>query len=803
MKLKEEWADTIKTNYSTKVQEIFVNPTRKELNEFKEGIRWIADSETKKVYISSINLPHSYVIYKVILKVKGRSELGGLPHFETDRWLTGSKARVYDSDMINKFKRVDSYKKQLNSIKKKNWSWAYKYLPGLDKFVEEEIKGKQLKEDTMKLNESGIRIPKGSRAAKVIFHRDLDGVMSAILTVNQLVKQGIPKDRITLSSIQYGTSDEEIDKMMSKSKGQMVALVDFARLPEGSKKPDFWSDHHQQDSEAEKSRKEREGKKQSAKGRILQKKVDREKEVAGSAELEKKLKEKFDVDTFKKLLVELEKQLAEWKTDKNNHVRQTLLHGQWDWPEFYDDLKNIGEAGKAVQSSKIFPEIKKSIIDSYRKAYKQVRDKNKTAAETKERNSKKSAKGMVGGRPKKAVNEAIGKTDFKSEAEHLSKVHAQNLMTGKDIDAISKIDSASYSNLADVIKLPTNFKAKGRMERLAILTNVLLTGILDNESALREVIKRANPSIMSVYTTLLDVKKLNNKQAAIIKEISKKSPDWAKISSERKGLPVEMSKEAVKGGRIKKSSDIAEIRASRARSVEKHTDPKTTAFKRGNEYVVVQTASGRGQPQRFMGSLLTSPSGEKYPAAMREWSTMLQISVNPDLSDEDKKKFDLPKLVDGVLSSVITDINTGKIKVGDIGLTNWAFNKVIRPEAGGHAGIATAGGLGTLGLAPKPTREELKVIKEYSKRVSALKGKKKFRDIMPKTAARQTELNRIKKKYAEERKMLVAEIKKRILNGVANEMREKGVTKPKGEEKFKVKSKIKEEIQYKTRHWIN
>src|SRR6056297_3626990 len=102
----------------------------------------------------------------------------------------------------------------------------------------------KLNEFSSALNESGIRIPKGTHAAKIIHHTDFDGVFSAIVTYRQLLKQGIPEKNIRIKGIQYGEMPDEVEEKMGKSKGQMVALVDFARIPKGTTEPDFWSDHH-------------------------------------------------------------------------------------------------------------------------------------------------------------------------------------------------------------------------------------------------------------------------------------------------------------------------------------------------------------------------------------------------------------------------------------------------------------------------------------------------------------------------------------------------------------------------------
>ncbi len=641
------------------------------------------------------------------------------------------------------------------------------------------------------LNESGIRIPKGTQAAKVIFHEDLDGVMSAILTVNQLVRQGIPKDKIRLASIQFGNNNELVKKKLSASKGQMVALVDFPRLPkeEGIRTPDFWSDHHPQSEEDKKQEYEIAQEKKGihatkVRGTSIYKKYG---DLSGATEtVYKPKKERFfrmqpseqrDMAIegaekgFTKELFDkyTEKAFEEAKRKDGWNNLSVLIGTVTNWKNV-----DVPYLMTKVANSKIDPEGKKKILNFLRTRIKK----------------------------EKKITEAVGKSEYKSEAEHLATVHAQGLMDSRSIEAISREDSANYTNLADVVDLPKNFREKNRLERVAILARVLIGPLLKNPNALNKVIMDSSPSIVSVYNNLLKVRKLNNRQYDAIKELAKENPDWKKIERIRENLPPEMAKDVVKGKKgIMKMDTLEKIREKRQKDVEKHTDPEKTKFKKGNDYVIIQTSMGKGQPQRFLGSLLTKQSGDRYPAVMREWSTMFQISLNPDLKPTDKEKFDLTKGLDNILGGVIRDVNSGKIKVRDKGLTNWALTKVIRPEAGGHAGIATAGSLGTLGLAPKNVREEVKKLQNYERRVKALRGTKSMKDIMPKSAKELERLKGIKKEFAEEREMLVAEIKKRILDGIERSMNEKGVEAPKGEERFKVKKKsnIKEEIQWATK----
>lgn len=113
-----------------------------------------------------------------------------------------------------------------------------------------------VKNGTSFLTESGIQLPKGTKAIKLHHHKDMDGVFSAIVTFNQLVKQGIRPDRIKISGIQYGDDGKNKGAVINKfkrSKGQAVVLVDFARLPPEARIPDFWSDHHEFEGEKPKT----------------------------------------------------------------------------------------------------------------------------------------------------------------------------------------------------------------------------------------------------------------------------------------------------------------------------------------------------------------------------------------------------------------------------------------------------------------------------------------------------------------------------------------------------------------------
>ena len=78
--------------------------------------------------------------------------------------------------------------------------------------------------------EGGIPL-KGKTSAKVITHKDTDGLISGITMVHALEKRGIPRDRITIQFAQYGDDDKSYEKFLSKNDSEYVSVTDFAKFP--------------------------------------------------------------------------------------------------------------------------------------------------------------------------------------------------------------------------------------------------------------------------------------------------------------------------------------------------------------------------------------------------------------------------------------------------------------------------------------------------------------------------------------------------------------------------------------------
>ena len=443
-----------------------------------------------------------------------------------------------------------------------------------------------------KLNESGIRIPKKTYAAKIVHHQDMDGVFSAIIVYNQLLKQGIPSKNIITQHIQYGKTNEEYDKILSKSRGQMVALVDFARIPKSSSRPDFWSDHHQSD-------------------------------------------------------------------DK---------------------------------------------------------------------------KGAGGGR--------IGATDFRSDTDHLSLLHTINMVDSKTIEVINKIDSATYTNLEDILTLRKDFKEKGRMERLGILCNALLvdSGILNDNSLLESFIKKTKPNLLNFYTNILEYNRLNEIQEEALKELKKSNPDWDMIERSRRIMPTQKTKNRIQRGasvnesaiddydRYKelknkkrnkeeeieflelKNKPLDKIRKSRSSSIEKEKGKESGFEKRGS--TLIQNTS---RLQRYIWTQLNT-AGIKYPFVIKRYPTFIQVAINPEIPKKLKDEIDLGKISDEIMKFIRNKFQNK--------YNEWAFN-IIDADSGGHKGITNISSLGTLGIMKKADREELKYLESLEKRIKSIKNIKR------------------------------------------------------------------------------
>ena len=617
----------------------------------------------------------------------------------------------------------------------------------------------KIKTDDELLAESGIRLPKGTKAAKITCHSDMDGFFSGLLAYHQLQKQGINANNITVSFIQYGGEEEDTVKQVSTRNKQASVVVDFAALPQSNLY-----------------------------------------DIVNKAS-----NYKISEESFIKFLQTVSKGNLNNKEAYKTYVRKALKNDVSD-----EDLEKMHRALKMFDFKKAKEPFNKEDYDVSLTKPDFISDHHQDTKGS----LTKGKSGTIAAKDKEGHA-------FKSDSEHISVSYAPNLADYSSIKAVTNIDSAKYSDIQNTIDLPKDFKAKGRMERLAILVNTLLSDVIKRNKTLTvEIMKASSPSLVNVYNNILKMGKFNNQQVDIYEEMIKSSPDWNKISSLRSGMPKSMAKETtvkdLKGlkklntiddWREKGKEDVAkaksgywtkenedELEKTKNDKSDTHLDAEQertsktklaaidnikkkiakmdefknkgkeedynysgdshiktskkmfdTVYKNEKEHleklekdyvkmfpsnkekldnlkdkkensksqfttvgnVMRQDAtSTRDYPTRFMGSMLNK-SGIRYPFHLKRFSTFMQIAINPDASDEIRKNADLGKISDEILDKI-------KAKFGTM-YNNWAF-EIIKKESGGHSGITNVAGLGTLGLMPKKDRERYTELDALNKR---------------------------------------------------------------------------------------
>jgi len=132
----EEWVKTVR--FAETPIEIFKNPSPRELRDIEKAfkhksrydkydkmIRWAANSKTKEVYAWKGLLNHDMALNRV------KALRYDMSSFESPNWLTGAILDgKYESDKLMTTGLLDRFLK-------KDWSFAYKYLPGLKKYLDD------------------------------------------------------------------------------------------------------------------------------------------------------------------------------------------------------------------------------------------------------------------------------------------------------------------------------------------------------------------------------------------------------------------------------------------------------------------------------------------------------------------------------------------------------------------------------------------------------------------------------------------------------------------------------------------
>lgn len=527
----------------------------------------------------------------------------------------------------------------------------------------------------MLLNESGIKLPKNTKSAKILTHRDLDGFFSGLLLYNQLIKQGIPAERIEVKFVQYGEYDL-LDKATRKNKFQAVLSSDFAGYPRVNMESSFNG---------------------------IAKSLDKDKNkflypVSYSQFKEQVINKKPAFSTLTNWLKEKNPNALLFTKPKDSSVRKSYEDFMLGWKNYKGDDNVI------------------------------VTDLDYV---TDHHNNDKGV--LVGG---KSGN--IGRTQFKSDTEHIATVAAQDLMNWDDIEVVSRIDSATYNDIHSTLTLSKDLHGKDRKERLGILVNALVSTILSsNERLAIHLLKISKPGLISVYNNALKVVKLNDNEIEILNELKEERPDWDKINSLLDTLPKSEQSKILKdrddNKKIKPVSSLDKMRAKNDEVLKRETDLSTTDFTFVGNTSIFKSRDKKMQPGRYVFAFLKK-EGKAPVFNIRDFSGMgmIQFSASPFISQNDKEKIDLVKLGEDALSAA-------KAK----GLLSDFAYEAIKQQSGGHKTIYNISGMNIISntaLSPNE-RYEYKADKDYETRRKALQDKAVKKALMGEKAKRLKELD--------------------------------------------------------------
>ena len=522
-----------------------------------------------------------------------------------------------------------------------------------------------------------LHLPHGTKSAKVICHVDLDGVTSGITMVQQLIKQGIPKERITVEFAQYG--DEEKDKNFKNKfeeskKGQYVGVTDFAKLP---KIKPFKTLNGLMDFKAD----------------------DNDKKYLINL-LTRFNFSKTSQEDFNKKILSANKKIVENKFTEG-HLKKLL-----EVLKAYTALKDYSRKNKKFKVEvPTMENIETFSIPLVNPQFVSDHHANEEGA-------------LSGGKTGEIA------TGSPSEAEFFANKYAPGMWSQEDLKAISVVDSANYTeeDLKNSIFMVKKFSGKDRHKNLATIVSCIYDGLCKKDrSAAAWIIKNAQPSLVSLYNTTLKAANYNGKRLEYVTALKNGEVEKAKqLLSE---IPEELNKRYDRRGEpTKKPATIEQLREKNIKDI---ADMKTgyqtkddkkkledIKGKRGKEYTEIRdnikSKKGKIQVQRnfaiFDGTSFKtqysrystaffSENGQRQPFSMRYWGDFFQISKSPfykgvvDFSEvsrhviEDVEDFLLKKGVNKLKVKTIIDEMKEKNGGHKGGIWNFqGFKKITAPS---------------------------------------------------------------------------------------------------------------------------
>lgn len=561
-----------------------------------------------------------------------------------------------------------------------------------------------------------IHLPHGTKSAKVITHVDLDGVTSAISLVQQLQKQGIPKNRITIEFAQYGDHENRkrdfVKMFKNKNSSQWVGVTDFAKLPIGKPFDSY--------------------------NKIFN--------FKGSPVTLVELMKQQDYSEVKE--EEFRKIFSKHLSKYERYNKVTKNKFFWD---NVDDLYDCCVAYSILDREK---EKMSKYIEGYDNDFKEITPHNAREYKIKLVNPDfvsdhhSNEANDKGDKPLSKGQRGEIATGSDSEAEFFANKYAPGLWPTDDLKAISAVDSAKYTEeeLKNTLFLQKNFMGANKKKILAGLISVLYDNLCKRDDKVcKWIILNSGPTLVSLYNTVKRGIKLNADRIRMLdaikngdvdsaQEIAETLPkilskNWVSKSNEvyknregkeiRSGVPIDSYREknkkdlenAVTGYASPKDKErlikMKETNDPGYKDFKKELDSRKGKVSIYNNFAIFDGTVPKTQYGRFL-SALYSEKGQRAPFIMRYWGgdNFFQISVN-SLYKAAATKIGKKDVVDfsEVNRKVISDVCSflkDKYKLDDFSIKR--IKDEMEEKNGGHkGGIWTFNGFKLI----KPTSKKI------------------------------------------------------------------------------------------------
>lgn len=518
--------------------------------------------------------------------------------------------------------------------------------------------GRDINQSSIPLNE-GLHLPHGTKSAKVVTHTDLDGVTSGISMVQQLIKQGIPKERITVEFAQYGDEDKEKDEHTEKFRqskpGQFVGVTDFAKLPK-VKPFKIWNTLFNFKGDS----------------RALLNLLQRDWKTYSQEKFDKEIIDTYKVPVGKFTNGNLKKLLEAFKA--------------------YNELKDYAEKNKKFTG---FTPVTMQNIQEL--SFPVVNPQFLSDHHSNEQGA------LSGGKTGEIA------TGAKSEAEFFANKYTPGLWSQSDLKAISTVDSAGYTEaqLKNTVFLEKHFTGPDKQKNLATIVACIYDNLCKKDrNAAAWIIKNSQPSLVSLYTNTLKAAGYNGKRLQYVsalkngevekaKQLLSEIPEELNKRYDRRGDPKqpimslddwrEKNKKDVENMKTgykteadeKKLEEIKGKRSAEAKAIRDEVKGKKGKVVAHNNFAIFNGKDPKTQYTRYATTLF-SENGQRMPFSMRYWNGFFQIAK----STLYKGKVNFAEVNEHVLQDVATylksqGVNDMKIKI---------VMDEMKEKNGGHSG---------------------------------------------------------------------------------------------------------------------